>query len=193
MKLNPFTFVALLITFVSFAQEPALEDTSLNGQFDGLYRVSNTYQAYKIIGKESYMQLKQNVLDSLKTAKKKLSEKNNLLITARASSAKNQELLTSLSLDLEASEKKENDISLFGASIKKTNYNLSLWTFILTLILALLFFIFKFTTNHTLSNKAQNDLKDLDFEFEQYRRKSIEREQKLRRTLQDEINKQRNS
>ena len=193
MNRHLFTFVVILLASVSYAQEPTIEDNSLGAQFDKLYRISSSYQAYKVIGKEKYLQLKQNVLDSLTTAQAKLSAKNNLLTLEKGNNQKNQELLQKTSLELQDSLQKEGVTSLFGLQVKKTSYNLSLWTFILALILTLLYFIFKFSSNNILSNKAKSDLKDLDFEYEQYRKKSIEKEQKLRRALQDEINKQRNS
>ena len=193
MNRHLFTFAVILLASISYAQEPTIEDNSLGAQFDKLYRISSSYQAYKVIGKEKYLQLKQNVLDSLKTAQEKLSAKNNLLTLEKGNNQKNQELLQKTSLELQDSLQKEGVTSLFGLQVKKTSYNLSLWTFILALILTLLYFIFKFSSNNILSNKAKSDLKDLDFEYEQYRKKSIEKEQKLRRALQDEINKQRNS
>ena len=193
MNRHLFTFAVILLASVSYAQEPTIEDNSLGAQFDKLYRISSSYQAYKVIGKEKYLQLKQNVLDSLTTAQAKLSAKNNLLTVEKGNNQKNQELLQKTSLELQDSLQKEGVTSLFGLQVKKTSYNLSLWTFILALILTLLYFIFKFSSNNILSNKAKSDLKDLDFEYEQYRKKSIEKEQKLRRALQDEINKQRNS
>ncbi len=193
MNRHLFTFAVILLASVSYAQEPTIEDNSLGAQFDKLYRISSSYQAYKVIGKEKYLQLKQNVLDSLTTAQAKLSAKNNLLTLEKGNNQKNQELLQKTSLELQDSLQKEGVTSLFGLQVKKTSYNLSLWTFILALILTLLYFIFKFSSNNMLSNKAKSDLKDMDFEYEQYRKKSIEKEQKLRRALQDEINKQRNS
>ena len=193
MNRHLFTFAVILLASISYAQEPTIEDNSLGAQFDKLYRISSSYQAYKVIGKEKYLQLKQNVLDSLTTAQAKLSAKNNLLTLEKGNNQKNQELLQKTSLELQDSLQKEGVTSLFGLQVKKTSYNLSLWTFILALILTLLYFIFKFSSNNILSNKAKSDLKDMDFEYEQYRKKSIEKEQKLRRALQDEINKQRNS
>ncbi|MDB9723770.1 hypothetical protein OAC31_00575 [Polaribacter sp.] len=193
MNRQLFTFAAIIITSLSFAQEPLIEDYSLSAQFDKLYRTSSSYQAYKVVGKEKYLQLKQNVLDSLKMAQRKISAQNNLLTAEKESNQRNQEALQKTSLELQTSVQKGNYTSFLGLQVKKTNYSLSLWTLILALILTLLYFIFKFSSNNILSNKAQSDLKDMDFEYEQYRKKSIEREQKLRRALQDEINKQRNS
>ncbi|MDX6747634.1 hypothetical protein SHK09_12590 [Polaribacter sp. PL03] len=195
MRLHILTFAAILFVSISFAQETETvnEDTSLSGQFDKIYRTSTSYQSYKVIGKEKFLQLKQNVLDSLKTSQKLVIEKENLLKIERQNIAKTQETLNKTKLDLEAAVQKEDSISLFGLQLNKTTYNLILWALILGLLLALLYFIFKFSKNNILTKEAKSNLLDVEYEYEQHRKKTIEKEQKLRRELQDEINKQRNS
>ena len=53
--------------------------------------------------------------------------------------------------------------------------------------------MYKFYNSNTVTKEAQNNLTDVEQEFELHRKKSLEKEQKLRRKLQDEINKQRNA
>ena len=176
----------------SFAQETVLEDKTMKGQFEKIYRISTTYQTYKVIGKDRFQKLKENVLDSLLKSKKTISEKESLLKSERKNIQKLNTELSKTKLDLEAALKKENSISLLGAQLNKTTYNLILWFIIIALSLALSFFVFKFSRSNILTNKAQDSLQDVELEFENHRKKAIEREQKLRRQLQDEINKHRN-
>ena len=63
MRLQLLTFTAILLASISSAQETVLEDNSLSGQFDKIYRTSTSYQKYKVISKENFLQLKQGVLD----------------------------------------------------------------------------------------------------------------------------------
>jgi hypothetical protein len=63
----------------------------------------------------------------------------------------------------------------------------------LLLLLGLCIFIYKYNNKKHFTKKAQNDLTEIEEEFAVFRKKTLEREQKLRRQLQDEINKQRNS
>ncbi|WP_407267387.1 hypothetical protein R8G64_12630 [Tenacibaculum maritimum] len=42
-----------------------------------------------------------------------------------------------------------------------------------------------------MTKEAKNNLAEIEQEFEEHRKKSLEKEQKIRRQLQDEINKQR--
>jgi hypothetical protein len=86
---------------------------------------------------------------------------------------------------------KENNIGFFGLQISKTTYSAIVWLIILALVLLLAFFIFKFYNNINITKTATSNLTDVEKEFELFRKKSLEREQKLRRQLQDEINKQR--
>jgi hypothetical protein len=202
MKFKILLILFLAISFSNFSQESEQEtqeseviqeDTSLEGQFDKIYRISTTYQVYKVIGKDKYLELKKNVLDSLKDAKSLISEKENLLKAERDNIKGTKDLLLKTQSELEASKKNENSISLFGTELSKTTYNLLLWSIIIVSLLALSYFVFKFSQSNVLTKEAQNNLLDVEQEFEQHRKKSLEREQKLRRQLQDEVNKLRNS
>ena len=184
----------LLLSSVSFAQETVIKDTNtIENQFDKIYRTSTTYQVYKVISKDGYQRLKLNVLDSLKSSKKIISEKENLLLTERSSIKETKTLLAKTKLELDTALEKENSISLLGIPLSKTTYNLTLWSIIILLLLGLSYFIFKFSRSNVLTKEAQSNLVDVEQEFEKHRKNTLEREQKLRRQLQDEINKQRNS
>lgn len=196
MKSLFFTLFILFIQYTSFSQENnnvVIEDKTLEGQFDKINRISTSYQTYKVISKDKFQELKNNVLDSIKASNKDLKEQKVLLKNERDNVAKLNAELNKTKEDLKKAQEKENSISLFGFQISKVTYNLILWLIIISLALALAFFVFKFSKSNILTKKAKEDLEDVVQEFEVRRKKSLEREQKLRRQLQDEINKQRNS
>jgi septal ring factor EnvC (AmiA/AmiB activator) len=196
MKSLFFTLFLLFIQYTSFSQENnnvVIEDKTLEGQFDKIYRISTSYQTYKVISKDKFQELKNNVLDSIKASNKDLKEQKVFLKNERDNVAKLNAELNKTKEDLKKAQEKENSISLFGFQISKVTYNLILWLIIISLALALVFFVFKFSKSNILTKKAKEDLEDVEQEFEVQRKKSLEREQKLRRQLQDEINKQRNS
>lgn len=196
MKSLFFTLFLLFINYTSFSQENnnvVIEDKTLEGQFDKIYRISTSYQTYKVISKDKFQELKNNVLDSIKASNKDLKEQKVLLKNERDNVAKLNAELNKTKEDLKKAQEKENSISLFRFQISKVTYNLILWLIIISLALALAFFVFKFSKSNILTKKAKEDLEDIEQEFEVHRKKTLEREQKLRRQLQDEINKQRNS
>jgi hypothetical protein len=192
MKFQKITLFFLLTALISFGQETIEDKNTLENQFDEIYRTSTSYQTYKVISKDKFQRLKLNVLDSLKAAKQLVSKKERLLKTESAAVLKTKATLNKTQQDLEIVISKENSISLFGVQFSKTIYNLILWGIIAILLFSLFYFIFKFSKSNIDTKIAKNNLLDVEQEFEQHRKKSLEKEQKLRRQLQDEVNKQRN-
>lgn len=194
MKLRLLTLIALLLSSVAFTQETTLEDTnSIENQFEELYKKSSTYQIYKVISKDKYQRLKLNILDSLKNLKKIIAHEQSLLLREKTNINETKTLLDKAEIDLNIALKKENSIDVLGVQLSKTAYNMLLWGIIVLLLSGLSYYIFKFFRSNILTKEAQNNLMDVEKEFEQHRKKTLVREQKLRRKLQDEINKQRNS
>jgi len=185
--------VVLFVFGLMNAQDTLEKPTPLATLFDSIYTISNSYDRYKIIKKVYFQDLKRQSLDSVENYKQQLIEKESLLKLEiqNFESLKAQADLTQIALN--QSLQKENSITLFGAAISKKNYNLILWSIVLLLLLGLCYYIYKFNNNKHLTKKAQNSLTEIEQELTAYRKRSLENEQKLRRKLQDEINKQRNS
>jgi len=80
-------------------------------------------------------------------------------------------------------------MSLFGMQMSKTAYNLLMWSIIAGLFVFLLFFILKFKHSNVVTKEAKAALATLEDEFKAHRRTALEREQKVKRQLQDELNK----
>lgn len=192
-KLIYIFLVSFSISALTQETEEPQKNTSIEGQFDEIYKVSTTYQVYKVINKNKYQTLKRNVLDSIKNLESQISQKENLLKSEREKIKKTNNILSKTQADLVASNIKENSISLFGIQMSKIKYNLLLWSIIIISLMLLFYFILKFFRSNVLTKEAQNNLQEVEQEFEQHRKKSLEREQKLRRQLQDEINKHRNN
>ncbi|MDA9311458.1 MAG: hypothetical protein ABF319_01240 [Polaribacter sp.] len=185
--------VVLFVFGLMNAQDTLEKPTPLATLFDSIYTISNSYDRYKIIKKVYFQDLKRQSLDSVENYKQQLIEKESLLKLEiqNFESLKAQADLTQIALN--QSLQKENSITLFGAAMSKKNYNLILWSIVLLLLLGLCYYIYKYNNNKHLTKKAQNSLTEIEQELTAYRKRSLENEQKLRRKLQDEINKQRNS
>ncbi|MFY0630771.1 MAG: hypothetical protein JXR05_10350 [Flavobacteriaceae bacterium] len=182
--------IVLLISSAAFSQQK--KDTlTLEQQFDKIYRTSSSYQEYKVVGKTRYRSLQKGVLDSLKALRSDLVSKKQIIASKSDSIENLQKKVTTLDTNLKQTNTEKDSISLFGILISKSTYNIVLWSIIVILILALSYFVFKFKNSHVVTSEAKSNLKDAEDELATYKKKSLEREQKLRRQLQDEINKQR--
>lgn len=182
----------VLLSLKSFSQQEQNDNSkTIDNQFETLYKKSSSYQEFKVISKQLYQNLHANVLDTVKQFHAKIDVKNSLinkqLNTISELEKEKQETLTKLN----EAVTKENSISFFGLELNKTIYNLLLFFIIILLLVALGYFIFKFKNSNVITQNAIYNLEDVESEFEQFRKKTLEREQKLRRQLQDEIIKNR--
>lgn len=176
---------------IASAQEFREEINSIDNQFDKIYKKATNYKNYIVILKEQYLNLKSNVLDSLKDSKRLILEIENRLHTKNSTLKKTKEQLVSAEFNLKEVIQKANSMTFMGVQLNKTSYNLLLWLLIIFLISTSVYFIFKFKKSMTITKEAQRVLLENEKALEIHQKKSLVREQKLRRQLQDEINKQK--
>ncbi len=205
MKISRILFIvmALLSFNLHHAQESATENTlsldegPISSQFEYISKKSGNYRAdgvrYEVVKEYNLGKLRQNVLDSI-------NEFNNNIKQLNTTISGHVETINSLNKKLEettnnlASVTEEKDsMSFLGFLVSKSTYNFILWTIIATLLLLLLFFIYRFRNSNILTQEAKVALSELETEYEDHRRRALEREQKISRQLQDELNKQKKS
>jgi hypothetical protein len=193
MKSTLVLLITVLFTTTIFCQETPVQQNTVDNQFRTLYKNSNNYQEYKVVKKTAYGALHTNVLDSVKNLKTEIKNKNTLINSQKSAivtlEKENKEANTKLTTTIS----KVDSIDLFGLQLAKGTYSLILFAIILLLITALAFFIYKFKNSNVITTLAKSNLEDVENEFNLFRKKSIEREQKLRRELQDEIIKNRSN
>tara|TARA_R110002073_G_scaffold325507_1_gene504587 strand:+ start:1791 stop:2363 length:573 start_codon:yes stop_codon:yes gene_type:complete len=187
------TFI-LLLTFLFSLNSFSQENTNyLDNQFREVYKKSNNYLEYKVILKKDFGNLHNAVLDSIKNFNKQLESKNILINSQKTTIDLLEKEKKETTTKLNEALHKVNSISLFGMQLSKRLYSVILFAIIIALLVSLIYFIFKFNNSDVITLAAKNNLEDVEDEFNSFRKKSIEREQKLRRQLQDEIIKNRNN
>ncbi len=195
--------VVLLCSFQAFAQtegtqeESSLEGGTINSQFEYIYDKSGNYRAegrrYEVVRTINLDKLRENVIDSLNAAREKAQQLQQVITTQESTIASLNSSLEETTKNLTSVTEEKDSMSLLGAQVSKSTYNVILWTLIMGLFLLLLLFIFKFRQSNVLTQEAKTNLADLEAEYEDHRRRALEREQRISRQLQDEINKYRKS
>ena len=175
------------------------EQYSLNGgtidsQFEYVFRKSGNFkgtdgQPYEAVKRAWLFKLKANVLDSLKTTYTDLANSEATVANQATEIEDLKAKLSNTQTTLNQTNEEKNNMALLGMQTSKTNYNVIMWTIIAALTALLLFFIYKFKNSNSLTKEAKHKLEEVETEFEDHRRNALEREQKVRRQLQDEINK----
>ncbi|MFD2552111.1 tRNA (guanine-N1)-methyltransferase [Bizionia sediminis] len=196
--LKKFGFLITLLSIIqlqaqnqSEADQLSLENGTLDNQFEYVIQRSNNYQDYKVVKKNWLYTLKANTLDSLKSIHSELAN-------AQAKITKHESEINTLQTNLDdtiarlqQTTNEKNNMEMFGLQFTKPNYNLVMWSLVALLFFLLLLFVYKFKNSHAITRQAQKNLLETEAEFEEHRRIALEREQKVRRQLQDEINKQK--
>lgn len=196
-KTTLFYVLLLAVSYISLAQENpedklSLNEGTLDNQFEYVIQKSNNYQEYKVIKKTWLYALKAHTMDSLKAIQETLkSTQATVNAQAEEITALKRNLATTQTT-LDNTNKEKDSMTLFGMQLTKTSYSMLLWTIIAGLLALLIFFIFKFKNSNAITKEAKRALAETEEEFEEHRKVALEREQKVRRQLQDEINKQKN-
>ena len=181
--------IALFILVPSFAQQK--DTSSVKEKFNLIYNTSSSYKEFKVIRKSRFLNLRDQVSDSIKLLNNKLEligEKINTL--EQDLNNINKVLLNSIAEKTAAIQMK-NSIFFFGLKLHKSSYKFMNWMIFILLMGALSFFIYKYKSSYQIILSAKESLQESEEELVKFKKKSMENDQKLRRQLQDEINKQR--
>ena len=171
--------------------EQALKKENIKTQFDVVIKKSGRYQEYKVVKRVWLDKLKGNTIDSLKTLESKLNSSNQKIIAQQTSITNLEASLAKTNEDLSAVTEEKDNMTFLGMSFTKGSYKTMMWTIVGALLALLAFFVFKFKNSNSITVQAKKALAETEAEFEDHRRRALEREQKVMRKLQDEINKQR--
>jgi len=132
-----------------------------------------------------------NLKDTLQTTSQAMAELKNTIAENTTEIDGIKSRLSEATENLNNISEEKDSISLFGALVSKGTYKGIVWASTLALLFLLAIFVYKFRNSNYLTQQAKSALTNLEEEFEQHRRRALEREQKISRQLQDEINKQK--
>lgn len=196
MSRNLIVLLSLICSNLTILAQGEDSDTlsnTIEDQFVQVIDKSNSYENYKIVLKSKINELRSNVIDTI-------SSLESTIEMAHEKIKDQQSQIDSLEIDLKTTEleltesvENENAIHFLGSTMTKSVYNMLMWTIIGLLLVGLGLFIYKFRNSNLITKEAQNKLTEVEEEFELHRQRTLEEHQVLRRKLQDEIIKNRNS
>lgn len=194
LKLKNLIILVLLNTNIFYGQsnQKLIDTGSVKNQFDYLINESASYyQEQKVVKNQWLLKLKKNVVDTLSKNKNTISiHRNNLSIQEKEiDSLINQ--LSEIELLNEKLNIEEQQITFLGIPMNKSGFKSLTYALILIFLCLFSFYFWKFKQSNTITKEAKLALKEVEEEFEEHRSKALEREQKVMRKLQDELNKQK--
>ncbi|MFC3198848.1 hypothetical protein ACFOET_14595 [Parapedobacter deserti] len=195
------TILALLIAFISteyvFGQsavkrEPpkgSLTSGTIDSQFIYLYAISRTQDGIEHVRQANLDRIRKNVADTIKALTKEIVDLKAMNVNQQASIDVMADSLSQANRNLQASQQEKDSFSFMGIQLQKSTYSMMMWGIVLLLTIALIFFIYRYNQSNVVTNDTKKAIENLQVEFEQHRKKAMEKEQKLKRQLQDELNR----
>jgi heme exporter protein D len=167
-----------------------LADQSLNGQFQYmLSRTRTSPEGYKMVNPNRLYALWKNVGDTLrkermqlKNLQKKLSEQGKTVTYLKTE-------ISGKEASLDANADKLDEIVFLGISFDKGTYNIIVWSIIGVLAIALAIVIIRSGSSIKEAKHRTQLYQEVADEYQNFKSKSVEKERKLARALQDERNK----
>lgn len=185
--------VFLFVSIVSFAQpQPTLQqklqsNLPIQSQFQVLLNQSRNQDAdFKIIRKSNIDIIQRNVSDSIAKYTKEIAS-----LKANSSSSVQQvqslkDSVQTLSESLRVEQEKTDSISFLGIDFSKPSYHMLVWSIIAILGLAFFIILFSFRKAKVDAVEHQKTAEEVQNDFQAYKKKAMETEQKLKRQLLDE-------
>lgn len=170
-------------------QGPKTLSEQLTAIIDGSGNYRNNGKVYEVVEKYKLNQLQTNITKRIDGLQQEITGLNGEIDTQKTEIGSLTEKLSSTENTLTATNKEKDSMNFFGAQMSKGSYQMMMWGIAGALLLGLLLFIYKFNSSNTITREARNKLDEVETEFEEYRKKALEKEQKLGRQLQDERNK----
>ena len=158
-------------------------------KFNNLIESSNTFKGYKVVDQQELTALQEDTQEYIQKLKLEIEETNQAAEAQLENVASLEAELANIKGQLEQVKAEKDSIEFLGMPFSKAGYKTMMWSIVGILLIALAIFVFKFKQSHVHTREARKNLAETEKEFEAYRAKSLEKEQRLGRLLQDEKNK----
>ena len=181
-------YILLILLFISnLIQAQTDEDSipSIVDQYDKLIEESSSYKEYQMIKEKDVEAYRQELLankDSLEDMIDTFKEEKSEL---KANIEGLQSDLERTERNLEELQEATDSIGFFGMRLGKTTYHVIVWSIIgLLVVIAILLFI-NYRRSNVITKATKESMKNLEVEYEEYRRNAIEKQQQQGRQILD--------
>ena len=187
--MNKSVFAILSVALLSgpvLAQET---ETPIADKFSEVIESSNTFKGYKVVDQNELNSLQEETFDYIQNLRAEIERSEEAMNSQQQNIVNLEEELAAVNSQLEQLQADKDSIAFLGMPFDKSSYKSIMWGIVGVLVLALAFFMYRFKKSQSVTVEARKRMEETEKEFEAYRAKALEKEQRLGRMLQDERNK----
>ena len=167
----------------------SLDAGTIDSQYDYIWKSSNKYQDHKVVRAFKLNKFRDNVIDSLKALEQEIISLNISIVSKNSSNRGLNTTIDTLNTQLFQAISEKESFSILGTSTSKSIFKSLFWTITFVLGFLLIFSFFRLKSKTAIAKEARVNFSMLEHEFEDFKKRSREKEQVLARQLQNEINK----
>jgi len=182
-------FICAVTLKAQVTTEADLTQGTLDEQFKSMLDASESYKIYKVIRRSYLDRFKSNINDSIGEVRQKIIDTRQQLTDQQNEIASLKSELSNTNQNLSNVSNEKDSISFLGMPVGKSKYKTIMWSIAAALLGGLLFFFYRFYKSNQVTSETQKNLDELQNDFDSYKKRAIEKEQKIMRRLQDELNK----
>ncbi len=182
--------IAILAVFQVGAQQDSIStQTPVQDEFTKLIEESNNYQGYKVVDYDKLIELRNTTRNYITELKEEIIVQQNTVDQQNDEIQQLQSELSSTKEDLNRVTEEKDALMFLGMPFSKGGYKAMMWGIVGVLLAILLVLFFRYRSSNSATREARQKLQETEKEFDAYRTKALEKEQRLGRMLQDERNK----
>lgn len=185
MKQWYFLLLILLFHQINFAQSNTDSLPSMLENFDAIIDDSGNYKEYKVVKKSDLQNIRNMIVsdkDSLATVIENL-EANTSKLNNTISELEKE--LDETQTELNQLEEERDSIALLGLQLNKMTYHIIVWSIIGILLFLCVIVFINYRRSNLITRTTQENMNNLETEYEEYRRKAIEKQQQQGRKILD--------
>lgn len=191
MKKNYLLFSLLVICSYSFSQSDNDSIPSNNSlptiidKYDQLIEEGSTYKEYNMVKKKKVKSFRDEILASKDSLENIIEQQKNKQNELNESIENLEEELAETKQTSSQLRKRTDSIAFLGMQLEKTVYHLIVWSIIgILAVISILLFI-NYRKSHVVTKATKESMRNLETEYEEYRRNAIEKQQQQGRKILD--------
>jgi len=170
-----------------------LDSALLEAQLDYVHDKTRVYNDFRAIRDDIFLKLKRNVKDTLNASRLEVEQLNSKLTERNFQIETLNTDLTRTNNEKDEAIRNRDSMSFLGIQMNKGFYNALMWFIVLGLAILAAVLVMLFKRSHHVTRSVKAELQTTQEEFDQYRKDSREKYEKLVVSHHNEVIKLKNS
>jgi uncharacterized membrane-anchored protein YhcB (DUF1043 family) len=201
MRIALSRYVSLFFLLLLFFPAPLLlaqskisavmDTATLQEQLNYVQKKTKIYDNFRAIREDYFQKIKRNAVDSLNKSKKKIATLNGTIRDLNNELDSLKKELATTQQQLEEVTRTKDSLLFLGIRMNKAAYNVLMWGIIIGLVVVLVILFLMYKRSHVVTAHTKKELDEVKNEFEEYRKSTRERIEKMTISHHKEIQKLR--